>query len=42
MGYGTIARGGKVIVDDNGAKKEYSADHIIGYCQEKTKMFQRN
>ena len=29
MGYGTIARGGKVIVDDNGAKKEYSADHII-------------
>jgi len=29
MGFGVIARGGKVIVDTDGAKKEYSADHII-------------
>jgi len=29
MGFGTIARGGKVIVDAEGAKTEYSADHII-------------
>jgi len=29
MGYGTLARGGKVIVDADGTKTEYSADHII-------------
>ena len=29
MGYGTIARGGKVIVDQDGNKTEYSADSII-------------
>ena len=29
MGYGTLARGGKVLVEADGTKKEYSADHII-------------